>query len=66
MDRSIADFFDAPTMLDEEGDRVPSVLNGGMGKISPEFWGFCVGLSAAIDMKQKAKPGYFCSSLFDG
>jgi hypothetical protein len=28
MDRKIADFFNAPTMLDD-GDRVPSVLNGG-------------------------------------
>lgn len=28
MDRSIADFFNAPAMLDE-GDRVPSVINGG-------------------------------------
>jgi hypothetical protein len=28
MDRNIADFFNAPTMLDD-GDRAPSVLNGG-------------------------------------
>lgn len=66
-DRSIADFFNAPTMLDE-GDRVPSVLNGGMGKISPEWWGFCLGLCAAIDMYGVAKarrggPDYFPGNL---
>lgn len=65
MDRSIADFFDAPTMLDE-GDRVPSVLNGGMGKISPEFWGFCVGLSAAIDMYGVAKARRGGNDYFPG
>lgn len=31
-------------------DRVPSVLNGGMDKVLPEWWGFCLGLTAAIDL----------------
>ncbi len=53
-DRSIADFFNAPPVLDS-GDRVPSVLNGGMDRISPQFWGFCLGMSAAIDMYGVAK-----------
>lgn len=48
-DRSIADFFNAQPALDAS-DRVPSVLNGGMDRISPQFWGFCLGMSAAIDM----------------
>jgi hypothetical protein len=54
MDRSIANFFGAPAMLDD-GDRVPTILNGGMGKISPQWWGFCLGLCAAIDMYGLAK-----------
>lgn len=54
MDRSIADFFNSPAMLDE-GDRVPSILNGGMGKVSPEWWGFCLGMCASIDMYGVAK-----------
>ena len=67
MDKSIADFFDAQSMLDE-GDRVPSILNGGMNKISPQWWGFCVGLCAAIDMYGVAKarrgdPEYFPGNL---
>lgn len=53
-DRSIADFFSAPAAL-IDGDRVPSVLNGGMERISPQFWGFCLGMSAAIDMYGVAK-----------
>jgi hypothetical protein len=53
-DRSIADFFNAQPILDAS-DRVPSVLNGGMDRISPQFWGFCLGMSAAIDMYGVAK-----------
>lgn len=32
-------------------DRVPSLLNGGLENISPFYWGFCLGLAAAIDLK---------------
>jgi len=67
LDRSIADFFNVPTTLDD-GDRVPSVLNGGMEKIPVEFWGFCLGLSAAIDMygvtkARRGDEGYFPGNL---
>jgi hypothetical protein len=30
---------------------VPSLLNGGLDAISPLWWGFCLGLTAAIDLK---------------
>ncbi|KAL3945416.1 MAG: hypothetical protein SGBAC_000469 [Bacillariaceae sp.] len=67
MDRSIADFFNVQTALDD-GDRVPSVLNGGMDKIPVQFWGFCLGLSAAIDMygvtkARRGDEGYFPGNL---
>jgi len=48
-DRDIASFFDRNSVLDS-GDRVPSFLNGGMDQISPLWWGFCLGLTAAIDL----------------
>jgi hypothetical protein len=32
-------------------DRVPSLPSGGLGDISPLWWGFCLGLTAAIDLK---------------
>jgi hypothetical protein len=51
LDRPIAKFFGIPSVLDDH-DRVPSILNGGLGKVSPEFWGFCLGLCAAIDSYQ--------------
>lgn len=30
---------------------MPSLLNGGLDDISPLWWGFCLGLTAAIDLK---------------
>lgn len=56
LDRQLADYFGAPSAL-VEGDRVPSVLNGGLEKMVPEWWGFCLGMCAAIDLYgvQKAR-----------
>jgi hypothetical protein len=34
----------------DAADRVPSLLNGGLDKISPIYWGFCIGLTSAIDL----------------
>lgn len=67
LDRNIADYFNAPSMLDD-GDRVPTVLNGGMDRISPQFWGFCLGLCASIDMygvakARKGEADYFPGNL---
>lgn len=67
LDRSIAERFGVPSILDQT-DRVPSVLNGGLEKISPVWWGFCVGLTAAIDMYGVSKarsgdPTYFPGNL---
>lgn len=49
VDRQLAEYFGVPSVLDD-GDRVPSVLNGGLEKVVPEWWGFCLGLCAAIDL----------------
>ena len=67
LDRTIADYFNAQVMLDS-GDRVPTFLNGGMEKISPEWWGFCLGMCAAIDVygvskARKGGDGYFPGNL---
>lgn len=67
LDRDIAAYFKLPSMLDD-GDRVPSVLNGGIGDVNPRFWGFCVGLCAAIDMygvamAKRGGPDYFPGNL---
>lgn len=55
-DRPLTELVDADfglnlsPMLDTT-DRVPSLLNGGMDNVSPWWWGFCLGLTAAIDVK---------------
>jgi len=55
-DRKITDVIDADfgltlSPLVDGSDRVPSLLNGGLDHVSPYFWGFCLGLTAAIDLK---------------
>jgi hypothetical protein len=48
-DKQIASYFDITPMLDS-ADRAPSLLNGGLDKIAPEWWGFCLGMTGAIDI----------------
>jgi hypothetical protein len=51
LDRPIAEYFNLPSALDDM-DRVPFWGNGNLDQIRPEFWGFCLGLTAAIDSYQ--------------
>jgi hypothetical protein len=67
LDRSIAEFFGFPSILDQ-ADRAPSLLNGGLDQVSPVWWGTCLGLSAAIDMYGVSKsragdPTYYPGKL---
>mmetsp|Transcript_17759 Transcript_17759/g.25071 ORF Transcript_17759/g.25071 Transcript_17759/m.25071 type:complete len:276 (+) Transcript_17759:69-896(+) len=48
-DARIASYFHIEPAVDAY-DRAPSLFNGGMDRISPVWWGFCVGLTAAIDL----------------
>jgi len=55
-DRPLTELVDADLGLSlspvlDAGDRVPSILNGGMENVSPLWWGFCLGLTAAVDVK---------------
>merc|ERR1712127_768640 len=61
-DKKIASALGMSPLLDAN-DRVPSVLNGGLSKVSPIYWVGVLGLAAAIDvlgtMKSKsADEGY--------
>lgn len=49
LDPTIASKLDLEPVLDVN-NRVPSLFNGGLEKVSPVWWGFCLGLTAAIDM----------------
>lgn len=66
-DKKIAALFGMPAVVDS-ADRVPSVLNGGLEKISPVYWVGCLLLAGAIDVLGTAKarsndPEYFPGNL---
>jgi hypothetical protein len=67
VNRMICSYVDNPVTL-HDGGHVPSVLNDGLAKIPPQFWGFCLGMTAAIDLYAVAiaarnEPGYFPGNL---
>ena len=66
-DKKIAAALHMTPLLDAN-DRVPSVLNGGLGKVSPAYWILCLGAAAAVDFyginKSKSNdPAYFPGNL---
>merc|ERR1712151_806527 len=64
-DKKIAGFFGLDPLLDSS-DRVPSLLNGGLGKVSLFYWIGCIGIAAAIDMygvSRKSVEGYLPGDL---
>merc|ERR1712194_114496 len=48
-DKSLAETLNMPPLLDDAG-RVPSVLNGGLEKVSFTYWGIVLLLGSAIDV----------------
>lgn len=48
-DKKIANFLGLTPLLDNS-DRVPSLLNGGLEKVSPFYWTACVVIAAAVDI----------------
>jgi len=67
-DAKITQVIDADFGLDlqpvvDGNDRVPSLLNGGLDNVSPVFWGACIGLTAAIDIKGIQNTRYNDSSV---
>ena len=48
-DKKIAAALSLDPLLDGS-DRVPSLLNGGLGKVSPAYWVACIGAAAMIDI----------------
>jgi len=60
-DSKLANTFGLAPLVDS-GDRAPSLLNGGLGKVSPIYWIACLAGAAAIDLygitKASKKPGY--------
>ena len=48
LDSKIASLFNLTPLVDDN-NRVPSLLNGGLGKVSPLYWLLVVGLASAVD-----------------
>lgn len=48
-DKKIASILGLPALVDSN-DRVPSLLNGGLGKVSPVYWVGCILFAAGIDV----------------
>jgi len=66
-DKSIAKALNLPALVDAS-DRAPSVLNGGLGKVSPIYWAAVLALAAAIDVyginvAKSNDAGYFPGNL---
>jgi len=60
-DAKLANTFGLDPVV-QSADRAPSILNGGLGKVSPVYWGVCLAAAAAIDLygifKASKQPGY--------
>ena len=64
-DKPLAKTFGLQPALDA-ADRAPSILNGGLGKISPIYWVAVLAMAGAIDVfgiKQSGKDGYVAGDL---
>jgi Chlorophyll A-B binding protein len=64
-DKKIASTLSLAPVVDAT-DRAPSVLNGGLGKVSPAYWVGCLLLASAVEaygLSQKGKEGYFPGKL---
>merc|ERR1712238_178995 len=65
--KTIATQFGMTSALDEATGRVPSVLNGGMGRISPIYWIGCIAVAAGVDLfvinSSSKQKGYFPGKL---
>lgn len=67
LDRKIATLIGAAPIVDAS-DRAPSILNGGLGKISPLYWVACLLAAGTIDysgiLRSKGNdPNYFPGNL---
>jgi hypothetical protein len=65
-DKKIAVALGMAPLVEDGSDRVPSLLNGGLGKVSPAYWIGALGFAAVIEVlgqlkmkSEKTIPGDF-------
>jgi hypothetical protein len=64
-DKKIAAVLNLAPLVDSN-DRAPSLLNGGLGKVSPIYWIGCLGVAAGVELyglKQKENANYTPGNL---
>ena len=65
LDKKLAAMFNLDPFLDA-GDRVPSVLNGGLGQVSPLYWVACIAFAAVIDFNGTNRATFEAEGYFPG
>lgn len=65
LDKKFGSVFGMSTLLDDN-DRVPSLLNGGLDKVSPLYWISCVVLAAFIDVNGMRREVFEAEGYFPG
>lgn len=64
-EKQILPIFGVSTLLDEK-DRVPSLLNGGLDKVSPLYWISCIVVAAFIDINGMRREVFEAEGYFPG
>lgn len=64
-EKQILPMFGVPSLLDDE-DRVPSLLNGGLDKVSPWYWISCIVVAAFIDINGMRREVFEAEGYFPG
>jgi hypothetical protein len=65
-DRSLANTFNLKPLVDT-ADRAPSILNGGLGKVSPYYWIAVLAVAGFVEVytiQRKKANDYFPGSKF--
>ena len=65
LDKKIAAAFNLAPLLDAT-DRAPSLLNGGLGKVSPIYWVACLVFAAVIDASGTKRATFKAEGYFPG
>lgn len=64
-EKQILPTFGVSTLLDDK-DRVPSLLNGGLEKVSPWYWISCIVVAAFIDINGMRREVFEAEGYFPG
>ncbi len=65
LDKKVANLLQLPPLLDAN-DRAPSLLNGGLGKVSPVYWALCLAVAAIIDFNGTNRATFQAEGYFPG